>query len=83
MIPSTEDVIAYLNRDIFLTQLAAKRFEKECSKDPLNCGGCKEMQSFADTITDYKRVVLRIKQNTGYKNLEGFKDERTVYELQK
>lgn len=56
-LPKTRDVIGYLNRDIFMMRLTASKIEHDCEKDPLTCGGCKEMQQLSEEIINYKKVV--------------------------
>lgn len=56
-LPKAQDVIGYLNRDIFMMRLQAVKIEHDCKKDPLTCGGCKEMQQLSDEIINYTKVV--------------------------
>lgn len=65
-LPKTRDVIGYLNRDIFLMRLQAAKIEHDCKKDPLTCGGCKEMQHLSEGIINYTKVVnaLMLKAHT-------------------
>lgn len=56
-LPKTQDVIGYLNRDIFLMRLQAAKIEHDCKKDPITCSGCKEMQQLSDEIINYTKVV--------------------------
>lgn len=65
-LPKTRDVIGYLNRDIFMMRLQASKIEHDCKKDPLTCGGCKEMQQLSEEIINYTKVVraLIFKEHT-------------------
>ncbi len=54
MLPSTKDVIGYLNRDIFELRLIARETERACGKDPNTCGGCEEMQKISKALNDWR-----------------------------
>lgn len=64
--PKTEDVIGYLNYDIWRMQQTGIKIEQACKKEPMTCGGCREMQNLSQAIDSYQRVVsiLKLKQNS-------------------
>lgn len=74
MLPSTKDVIGYLNRDIFELRLIARETERACGKDPNTCGGCEEMQKISKALIDYTRVVNYLKVKGEIERLEMMKE---------
>lgn len=74
MLPSTIDVIGYLNRDIFELQLSIRELEKDCGKDPITCGGCKEVQALSQAVLDYRKVIDILRGKDAVENLEGFEN---------
>lgn len=74
MLPSTKDVIGYLNRDIFELRLIARETERDCDKDPNTCGGCEEMQKISKALIDYTRVVNYLKVKGEIERLEMMKE---------
>ena len=74
LLPSTRDVIGYLNRDIFELQLSIREHEKSCEKDPLTCGGCKEVQALSKAVIDYRKVIDILRGKDAVENLEGFEN---------
>ena len=60
MLPSTTEVIAYLNKDIMLMSLHLNAICRDCEKNRLTCGGCKEAQNLSEAIILYKKMVQEL-----------------------